>query len=259
MKPIALHGQPLAGGALPAVCVPLVGRDADALLAEVAAVAGEPPDLLEWRVDCFAALSDTARVLDTAARIRQAAGVPLLFTRRSQREGGQPIALDEPGVVDLYRAVCAKGAADLVDWEIASDPAHLAAVRDAARATGVGLLLSFHDFDRTPPAAQLLERFRQAQALGADIAKVAVMPQRRSDVLALLQATLQASDELRIPVAGMAMGALGAVSRLCGGEFGSALTFAAGQQASAPGQLPLQALRRGLAVLRAGGIGGNGR
>lgn len=253
MKPIALHGQALAGGALPAVCVPLVGRDAGVLLAEVAAVAGDPPDLLEWRVDCFEAIGDTARVVETAVRIRQAAGVPLLFTRRSQREGGQPVALDEPGVADLYRAVCAQGAADIVDCEIAADPAHLAAVRDAARAAGVQLLLSFHDFDGTPPVAQLLERLRQAQSLGADIAKIAVMPQRRSDVLVLLQATLQASEELRIPVAGMAMGALGAVSRLCGGEFGSALTFAVGQQASAPGQLPLQALRRGLSVLRAGG------
>src|SRR5690606_25998648 len=98
MQPIALHGQPLAGGALPAVCVPLVGRDTDALLAEGPAVAGEPPDLLEWRVDFFEAVADTARVLDTAARSRQAAGVPLLFTRRSQREGGQPLPLDEPGV-----------------------------------------------------------------------------------------------------------------------------------------------------------------
>ncbi|WP_332815955.1 type I 3-dehydroquinate dehydratase [Ramlibacter sp.] len=253
MKPIALRGQPLGGGALPAVCVPLVGRDGDALLAEVAAVAGEPPDLLEWRVDFFGAIADTAQVVETAARIRQAAGVPLLFTRRSQREGGQPVALAERQVVELYQAVCRQGAADIVDVEVAADPAHIAAVRDAARASGIALLLSFHDFAGTPPAQQLLERFRQAQGLGADIAKIAVMPRQRSDVLALLQATLQASEELRIPVAGMAMGALGAVSRLCGGEFGSALTFAVGQQASAPGQLPLQALRRGLSVLRAGG------
>ncbi|WBY03300.1 type I 3-dehydroquinate dehydratase [Ramlibacter tataouinensis] len=250
MKPITLRGKPLAGGALPAVCVPLVGRDAEALLAEVAAVAAEPPDLLEWRVDFFAALGDIAHVVDTAVRIRQAAGVPLLFTRRSQREGGQPIALNEPQVLELYRAVCMQGAADIVDVEMAADPDHIAAVREAARANGIALLLSFHDFDRTPPVAELLQRFRQAGQLGADIAKLAVMPRRRSDVLALLQATLQASEELPIPVAGMAMGALGAVSRLCGGEFGSALTFAVGRQASAPGQLPLADLRRGLSVLR---------
>lgn len=256
MKPIMLRGRPLAGGALPAVCVPLVGRDVDALEAEVAALAAEPPDLLEWRVDHFAAIGDTAQVIETASRIRQAAGVPLLFTRRSQREGGQPIGLTELQVVELYRAVCAQGAADIADCEMAADPGHVAAVREAAHAGGIALLLSFHDFDRTPPAAEMLGRFRQAQDLGADIGKLAVMPRRRSDVLALLQATLQASEELAIPVAGMAMGAMGAASRLCGGEFGSALTFAAGRQASAPGQLPLADLRRGLSALSRSRSGG---
>jgi 3-dehydroquinate dehydratase-1 len=256
MKPITLAGRPLAGGALPAVCIPLVGRSADALIAEAAAVAPKSPDLVEWRVDFFEGIDSTDEVVALAARLRQATGaVPLLFTRRSVREGGQPIAITEARVVDLYRAVCSAKAADIVDFEMAAEDADLEAVRLAARASGVALLLSFHDFGKTPPVPQLLARFRQAQALGADIAKVAVMPQSRADVLALLQATLQASEELAIPVAGMSMGALGAVSRLCGGEFGSALTFAVGHAASAPGQLPIEALRRGLAALRDGSAG----
>lgn len=253
MKPITLRGRPLAGGALPAVCVPLVGRSADALLAEAAAAAAKAPDLLEWRVDFFEGIGSPGEVVALAARLRQAAGpLPLLFTRRSTREGGQPTGLPEPAVVDLYRAVCAAGAADIVDFEMASERHHLDAVRAAAQAAGIALLLSFHDFGGTPPVPQLLARFRQAHALGGDIAKVAVMPQGRGDVLALLQATWQAGEELPIPVAGMSMGALGAVTRLCGGEFGSALTFAVGQAASAPGQLPIEALRTGLQVLRAG-------
>jgi 3-dehydroquinate dehydratase-1 len=69
-------------------------------------------------------------------------------------------------------------------------------------------------------------------------------------VLTLLGATWNASQALPIPVAGMSMGGLGAVTRLCGGQFGSALTFAVGQVASAPGQLPIDELRTGLAVLR---------
>jgi 3-dehydroquinate dehydratase I len=101
----------------------------------------------------------------------------------------------------------------------------------------------------------LFDRYRQAQALGGDIGKLAVMPRSSADVLALLQATLQASSELAIPVAGMSMGALGAVTRLAGGEFGSALTFAVGQAASAPGQLPIEELRRALALLRRGSVG----
>jgi 3-dehydroquinate dehydratase-1 len=114
-------------------------------------------------------------------------------------------------------------------------------------------VLSFHDFQRTPPLQELLARFRQAKDLGADVGKLAVMPRSKADVLVLLQATLQASEMLDIPVAGMAMGALGAVSRVCGGVFGSALTFAVGQAASAPGQIPIDELRAALAVLRSAG------
>jgi 3-dehydroquinate dehydratase-1 len=207
-------------------------------------------------VDFFEGLARTDEVVALASEIRRAAGAPLLFTRRSEREGGQKITLSEPQVVELYRAVCAAGAADIVDMEMEAERAHVDAVREAARAQGIALLLSFHDFNATPPAEQLLARYRQAQALGGNVGKLAVMPRSSADVLALLQATLQASSELSIPVAGMSMGALGAVSRLAGGEFGSALTFAVGQAASAPGQLPIEELRRALALLRRGSVGG---
>jgi 3-dehydroquinate dehydratase-1 len=48
----------------------------------------------------------------------------------------------------------------------------------------------------------------------------------------------------------MSMAGYGAVTRLCGGAFGSAMTFAIGQSASAPGQMPIEDLAAGLAILR---------
>ncbi|HVZ42897.1 MAG TPA: type I 3-dehydroquinate dehydratase [Ramlibacter sp.] len=255
MRPIHVHGSALAGGRLPAICAPLVARDRDALVAEAAAVAARGPDLLEWRVDFFSGIGDARLVIDTAAAIRSAApGMPLLFTRRSMREGGEAASIGEEQVVALYREVCRAGAADLVDFEAASEPRHLSEVRDAARANGVGLVLSWHDFHRTPEPDRLLEGFERAERLGADVAKIAVMPRREEDVLALLQATLRASRALRIPVVGMAMGGLGAVTRLAGGVFGSALTFAVGANASAPGQVPIDEVRAVLEVLRRGAV-----
>jgi 3-dehydroquinate dehydratase I len=250
MRPITVRGTPLAGGTLPAVCVPLVGRTRDALLREATDAASLGPDLLEWRVDHFTAVADIDAVVATARDIKAAApGLPLLFTRRAQREGGEATSLRDDQLVPLYAAVCEKGGVDLVDTEASGDPAQVAAICEAAHAAGCTLVLSFHDFQRTPALGELLERYRDSYRLGADVAKVAVMPQGTGDVLTLLQATWMASEELPIPVAGMAMGALGAVSRVCGGEFGSALTFAAGRAASAPGQLPLGPLRVALAVL----------
>lgn len=253
-RPLSLRGQPLAAGRLPAVCAPLVARDAAALAQEAATVAAKGPDLLEWRVDHFAALADPDAVLAAARALRDAAGaLPILFTRRSQREGGEPIALGEREVMAVYRAVCESGFVDLVDTEMDNAPEDVAGLREVARRCGLPLVLSFHDFRATPDREALLARFRRAQDLGADVAKVAVMPGSVEDVHRLLGATLQASRELAIPVVSMAMGPIGAVSRLCGGVFGSALTFAVGAVASAPGQMPIEDVRAGLAILERAG------
>ena len=253
MQPKAIHlnGKPLGSGRFPAICAPLVGRTREQLLSEALTVADKKPDLLEWRVDFFQDIADTAAVVQMADAIRQmAGGLPLLFTRRSSREGGEKIALSEGQVIDLYAAVCQGGRVDFIDFEMGNDPAHVRRVRALSRSAGVQLVLSFHDFQQTPTPEFLQQRYVQAQALGADIAKVAVMPRAMDDVLTLLAATLQASRQLDIPVISMAMGGPGAITRLCGWAFGSALTFAVGASASAPGQLPIEDLEAGLAVLR---------
>lgn len=250
-KAIELNGKPLGRGRFPAICAPLVGRTTQALLAEVTSVAAKQPDVLEWRVDFFEGIGDTGAVLELAARIKQGAnGIPILFTRRSSREGGEKIGLGENEVVELYRAVCKSGHVDLIDFEMGNDPVDVRQVREMSGASGTGLILSFHNFDRTPALADLNQRFEQAEALGADIAKVAVMPRNMEDVLTLLAATLRASEKLRIPVVSMSMAAMGSLTRLCGSAFGSAMTFAFGQSGSAPGQIAIEELQAGLEILR---------
>ena len=70
------------------------------------------------------------------------------------------------------------------------------------------------------------------------------MPETAADVIRLLSATERASRTLSLPLITMAMGSLGAITRIFGGLFGSALTFAAGERSSAPGQLPIGTLRQ---------------
>lgn len=230
---------------MPAVCAPLVARNAGTLVAEARAVAALAPDLLEWRVDFFSAISDADAVAEAARGVRAASALPVLFTRRSSMEGGQPIALDESQVVQLYAQVAASRSVDLLDYEMDRDPAHVGAVI----AMGLPVVLSFHDFHATPSQDDLLARFRKAAVLGGAVAKVAVMPRSMQDVLTLLDATWQASQELDIPVVSMAMGPLGAVTRMCGGAFGSAMTFAVGQSASAPGQMPIADVKAAVDML----------
>ena len=248
MRPITIGGRELR---FPAVCAPLVARTPHLLGHECAAVAAKRPDMIEWRVDHFDALNDTRAVLAAAAQIKaHAANIPILFTRRHSREGGAMIAVGEGEVMDVYRAVCASGQVDAVDFEMENDPAHLERVREMTKAASLPLVLSFHDFRSTPTVDALVQRFHRAEALGADIAKVAVMPQSQQDVLNLLQATSQASREVGIPVVSMAMGKLGAVTRAIGWLFGSAMTFAIGQERSAPGQMAIEDMQAVISALQ---------
>lgn len=251
MRPLKIRGKVSNANGLPLVCTPLIGNIALAIEHELAAVLPLAPDLIEWRVDYFEHIRDRAQVIDAARKIRQAVGdIPLIFTRRATHEGGQVLTMPESEVVTLYEEICASGTIDVVDYELSQSAENRARVRGAARANNIAMIFSYHNFVNTPEAEKLVEIMREAEMQGADIAKIAVMPKSSKDVLTLLTATLAAEESLAIPVITMSMGRLGAISRLCGWMYGSAVTFAVGSGTSAPGQIPIDELRAGQQILR---------
>jgi 3-dehydroquinate dehydratase I len=238
-KAIDARGKKL-GGETPLLCAPLVGRTRERVLAEATRVLAQRPDIIEWRVDFFEAIGDTRTVIDTARALRELAGkLPIIFTRRSSNEGGEPIPIGEDGVVELYDAVAASRLVDFIDFELYNDPAHVQRVRQSTRAHKVRLILSYHNFSYTPGLDFLVQQFLEAERMGADVAMVSVMPRVRADVLTLLAATDQADAKTHIPLISVSMGPLGAVSRMVGGLFGSGLSYGVGETASAPGQIPM--------------------
>lgn len=250
-KLISVNGKPLGNGALPIVITPLVGKTKAAVLDEVAAIVPKRPDLLEWRIDFFEAIGDPVAVVETAKAIRAvAAGIPVLLTRRNVTEGGQPIPIAEPAVVAMYRAACEAKCVELIDYELSNGEADQKALREVSRANGIGLIASYHNFQMTPDAATLDSKFVAAEKLGADVAKVAVMPKEPQDVLALLAATDRARKAIKLPLITMSMGGVGSLSRIMGWVYGSAATFAVGKSSSAPGQVAIEDLRTALAIVR---------
>ena len=248
MKPISIRGMPAK---MPLICAPLVGATREAVLAEAATALAAKADIVEWRVDHFGGIHKASEVIQTGRALRGAlSGLPILFTRRSAAEGGKPVPIAEKRVVELYGEVCAAGFADLVDYEMSSAPEALNEIRAVSRRHGAGLVCSFHDFERTPALAALVADYRRAQELGGDVAKVSVMARGPQDALTLLAATLQASETLELPLIGISMGPHGALSRMIGFAFGSALTFGVGAGASAPGQMPIGELRAAIEIAR---------
>lgn len=258
ITPVAVRSTVLGEGR-PALIVPLTAPSEPALLAEAEAVAGHGADLVEWRIDRFAPeLDDDAHrgaVLRTLAAVRtrldaDGPGPGLLVTFRTRAEGGGR-AIGAADLAALLGDVIGQGGADLLDLEADALGEHMVAVVARARAAGIATIASHHELRHTPSEPEMVATLRRLQDTGADVVKLAVMPQGPSDVLDLLRATRIMGDEhARVPVVTMSMGALGAVSRIAGEEFGSAATFGTIGRASAPGQLPAEIVLAAQALLR---------
>ncbi len=245
-KPITLYDVTLGDGH-PNICIPILGSNAAEVLANADMALSSKPDLVEWRLDHLTDLrqKNLDRILVQLRRIFE--GIPLLVTFRSKAEGGQR-TLDLAGYTNLLTRVIVSGLADLVDVELFSGAAPQ--LIETAHKNEVLVVCSNHDFQQTPNEEELLSRMERMCAMGCDIPKIAVMPQSNRDVLTLLSATARMhARHPGLPIITMSMGSMGAVSRISGALFGSAVTFGSSGSASAPGQIPAKQLREMLTLL----------
>ena len=242
-KKIVVRGVEL-GGEKVVICLPLVGAGRQDILDQGRELTGLEGDIIEWRVDGYDYLQDRAECLDTLMALREVIGnIPLLYTCRSVSEGGIHEVQNQERF-DRTTDAIASGAVDLVDIELASESGFRTKVLEKAGKKGVPVILSSHNFHATPPEKELLEILQRSFEVGADIAKVAVMPKSYRDVLTLLSATDTARNSFaQGPLVTMSMGEMGKISRLAGGLWGSDMTFGAGKEVSAPGQLPVAKLK----------------
>lgn len=237
-------GRLAVGRGRPCIIVPLTSSDLSGLCGEAERLSSLPADMAEWRVDMFCGPSgvDESAVLEALFALRQALTVPLLATFRTTDEGGCCPVSDE-GYASLCAKLCESGQIDALDVEAFFRSGSSKEIIARAHACGIPVVASNHDFSATPPREEMVRRLLFMQdELGADILKIAVMPQSRADVLSLLAATEEASRRAHQPVVTMSMGPLGVVSRVCGQSFGSAATFGAAKSASAPGQMNVSSL-----------------
>ncbi|MEE1227580.1 MAG: type I 3-dehydroquinate dehydratase [Lachnospiraceae bacterium] len=238
------------GAGIPKICVPIVGVTKEDIIAEAKTFDSIPVDVVEWRVDWFEGVFDFAKVEDVLKDLRTALGnTPLLMTFRTSKEGGEK-SIEPDAYAELNIKAAQTGYVDLVDVEVFTGDEIVKKIIDEAHKVGVKVVASNHDFDKTPAKSDIIYRLRKMQDLGADIPKIAVMPQNKKDVLTLLSATEEMHNEYADrPIITMSMAGTGVISRLCGEVFGSALTFGAAKKASAPGQMGVNDLHTVLSLL----------
>ena len=235
---------------MPKICVPLVGQTIDVLQKECLYLQDKPYDVVEFRLDFLGGVTQEGIMMTALQAIRQILPQsPLLCTFRTKKEGGEA-AISDRDYAALLTQVVQSGLTDAIDIEYFRSRECMEPVMQLAKEKGVTIVMSSHDFQKTPPFEEIVQRLLGMKQRGADVAKLACMPRCARDVLTLLQATEHVKalypDE---PLITMAMGQLGVISRISGEVFGSAMTFGAAQKASAPGQLDIVTLQQMLQVV----------
>ena len=236
MKTVKVRNIEIGAG-IPKVIVPIVAKDADGIEAKGKELTGYTMDVVEWRVDFFEDVYDIEKTVAAAKRLREALGdTAILFTFRTKMEGGEK-GIDADTYTALNKALAESGYVDLVDVEFFWGDDVIKTNIDNIHAAGRAVVGSNHDFSRTPD-------------MGADIPKVAFMPQSIEDVITLQAATDEFAHGISDrPIITMSMGPRGVVTRLAGELFGSSMTFGAVGQVSAPGQIPVEKLQTVLHIL----------
>lgn len=244
MKRVVKVRNVAIGDGIPKICAPLVGKTLIELLKEVNYLKELPLDLVEWRADFYEDSLDIDKVKTALQEIRKVLmNIPIIFTFRSLKEGGEKEVTREY-YIKLNKEIIRTKLIDIVDIELFNEKKYIEDIVSMAKENGVAIILSSHDFEKTPSKDEMLDNFQRAASLGAHIFKLAVMPNSTEDVINLLDATrIMKEGYSNIPIITMAMGNRGLISRISGEIFGSAITFGAGKEVSAPGQISVEELR----------------
>ena len=238
------------GKGVPKICVSIIGATISQIRHEAENIKTLEVDVVEWRVDFFEEVTNLISIKNALVEIRSILpNIPLLVTFRNAKEGGnRDISTAEYAMIN--KEVISSGLVDLVDLELMTEKLIINELISTAKDNKVVVIISNHDFEKTPDEDIMVSRLLKAAELGGNIPKLAVMATSPKDVLALMEATRKVKEDHGIgPLITMSMGGLGIISRLSGEIFGSALTFGSAKKASAPGQIAVGELKRIINIL----------
>ena len=222
---------------IPKICVPIVEKNEKDIIKYVKDINKLPVDIIEWRadfyIDNFEKYDD---IIELSNEMKKYTNKPILFTLRSLKEGGNA-DIKYKNIIDIYSFIIENKCFDLIDLELLTlKECDIKKLIESAHTNRIKVIVSNHDFNKTPPKKEIVSILNKMIRLKCDIAKVAYMPKNKKDVITLLDASSEIND---FPIIAISMGELGIISRI----FGSILTFASAKRSSAPGQLEAMKLK----------------
>lgn len=215
----------------PRICVSIIGTSPSKAQKNVRQ-ASKIADLIELRMDYLKSPPIPA-FLNNRTK-------PFIITNRRKEEGGQYKGDDKKRLEVLEEAILL--GVDYVDVEVRSKRSLLHHLISQKRETRI--ILSYHDFQKTPSIKELRSLFGQMIQWEADIIKIVTMAQSWEDNLNILS-LIPYSRHRNQGILAFCMGAKGKISRILSPLMGGAWTYASLNRGkvSAPGQLTVHEMK----------------
>ena len=246
-KVVKVRGLEIGRGR-PKICAIVIGNTEREILDLAERANQSDCDMIEFRADHYGKILDEDAAKTILGKIRKICRKPIIFTFRRKEEGGKT-DISLAYYRELLLTVAQNMYADIIDVEASALKGDRSFV-DALKEYGATIIISLHDFQKTPTQEEIIENFFGMQDLGADIVKAAYMPNSRKDVLNLITATENLTGAYEAcPVVAISMGHLGMITRILGEFIESAITFASITKSSAPGQINLDDLSAVLDII----------
>jgi 3-dehydroquinate dehydratase-1 len=225
--------------------VPITAKTAEQAIAQAQVIASNPnADVAEFRIDLLEFSAESKKVIALGQQLNQILkDKPLIATIRTHNEGGKMTVSDQD-YEKIYREYLKKPFMQLLDIEMFRNAGSVAKLTKLAHDKKVLVIMSNHDFAKTPEQQDIENRLLKQDQMGADILKIAVMPKSKQDVFTLMNATLAVSQKSQKPLLTMSMGQLGTISRVATANMGGSLSFGMIGEASAPGQIDVTQLKQ---------------
>lgn len=207
------------------IAIPIFQNTKEAVIAVAEDCIDKGADVLEFRIDAL----DNPNSKEIKEIIEEI-NFPMIATNRIASEGGSFKGSEEERVNLLLECI---DLVDYVDIELQSDDKYISLLNEGSAKT----IISYHDFEKTPNLDEIYYIVEKEKELG-DIAKVAFMPNDLDDTLKVLAILSHYSNTIAI-----SMSDLGSYTRVMASKFNSPITFAAGTDVTAPGQIDIETMK----------------
>lgn len=229
-----------------AYCLPIKAKNLSALREDVRSIDLSGYDFIEWRRDNFE--SENPQEEMEALDCLDASQCGVIYTFRNETEGGYR-SFDNDFRLKRIQIAIQSQIVDYIDVEYRADDTYIDDIKKMLANHSTQLILSYHDFEKTPTKDEIIKILEGMNKKGADCCKIALTPLSTSDLHTISAATDAFSQGVSKPIVAIGMGRLGRITRVFPEVFGGCLTFVKEEDTTAPGQMSIKEIKAQRALL----------